>query len=102
MTQKQFYKSRAWKRARESFIGMRKAFDGGLCQICGTQLGKIVHHEVWLNEENVNNPDISLNPDNFRYVCQDCHNRIKNPDEQPIGRVRYSADGNVFPADLPP
>lgn len=102
MTQKQFYKTQAWRRARDAFIETRKALDGGMCQNCGQDLGYIVHHEVWLNDDNVNDYSISLNPRLFRYVCLDCHNKIKNPDEIPLGRVRYDEYGNVLPADTAP
>lgn len=35
-----------------------------------------VHHIIWLNEDNVNNPAISLNEKNLKAVCHNCHNKI--------------------------
>ena len=46
MTQKQFYKSLVWRRARAGYVSYRIAVDGGLCEVCGQRLGKIVHHKL--------------------------------------------------------
>lgn len=102
MTQKQFYKSGPWKRARAAYIDFRKALDGGMCEVCGDELGKIVHHKIWLNDENCNDPEISLNPKNFRYECQACHNKEKDWDSIRIGRVVYGPNGEVSCRDTPP
>ena len=75
MTQREFYKTQAWRRARDAYINRRIAIDGGLCEVCGQCLGKIVHHKIWLDDRNCNDPTISLADSNFRYECQDCHNK---------------------------
>lgn len=104
MTQKQFYHSPAWVKARQAYIDRRIAVDGGICEVCGEALGKIVHHyRIWLNDVNCNDPNISLNPDNFRYECQDCHNAEREPGKE--RRYRYDKDGNLVslaPEGLPP
>lgn len=96
MTRKEFYKSRAWRRARDAYIATRKAMDGGLCEVCGRQLGKVVHHIKWLTDQNVTDPDVALNFRNFRYECQDCHNKEKDPDAKrgPRGQTRYEYGPN--------
>ena len=99
MTQKEFYKSRAWRRARDAFIGYRKALDGGICQVCGDELGKIVHHVIWLDDINCNDPDIALNPRNMRYECQTCHNQERDPRRGTPGRVRYGPNGEPIPKE---
>lgn len=97
MNQKQFYKSRPWLRARRAYIDKRMAIDGGICEICREEPGLIVHHwKVWLNDVNCNDPSISLNEDNFQYVCQTCHNKEKNPNEVPPGRCRYGPNGEII------
>ena len=96
MTQKQFYKSRAWRRARQAYIDERIAIDGGLCEVCGQELGLIVHHKVWLNDENCNDESISLNPKNFRYECQNCHNRERNPLYSAPGRCGWTESGELI------
>lgn len=91
---KKFYNSKAWKSCRAAYIAERVAIDGGLCETCGLVPGQIVHHTVWLTEDNVNDPDIALNHALLRYDCQTCHNResedgsgdrcIIGPDGQPV------------------
>lgn len=99
MNQKQFYKSSAWRRARDAYISWRISIDGGLCEVCGREPGKIVHHKEWLNDTNCNQPEISLNPHNFRYECQTCHNQEKDPNKSPTqGRCRYNEDGEIIRA----
>ncbi|QRN86025.1 HNH endonuclease [Clostridia bacterium] len=34
----------------------------------------IGHHIIELTEDNINNPDISLNPNNIEIICHKCHN----------------------------
>lgn len=80
MTQRQFYKTQAWRRTRDAYIQRRIAIDGGICEVCGRELGKVVHHKIWLNDQNVNDIRVSLNPDNLRYECQTCHNAEENPE----------------------
>lgn len=74
---KRFYKSKAWQDTRKLIIER----DNGLCQKCLTDTGEIVpgdevHHKIWLRPTNINNPDITLNPDNLILLCRDCHIRI--------------------------
>lgn len=98
MTQKEFYKTTAWRRTRQAYIDKRVAIDGGLCEVCGKELGKIVHHHrTWLDDINCNDPSIALNPDNFRYECQTCHNQEQDPRKQNTrGRVQFTADGEII------
>ena len=96
LTQKQFYKTKAWQRARWAFIQQRLAVDGGLCQVCGEEPGLIVHHKIWLDDENCNDPDISLNADNFLYECQTCHNKERDPRRATPGRCLYGPDGEII------
>jgi 5-methylcytosine-specific restriction endonuclease McrA len=96
MTQKQFYKSGPWKRARKAFIDERIAVDGGVCQVCGQEPGLIVHHKIWLDDVNCNDPEISLNPKNFLYECQTCHNKEKDPRIATPGRCLYGPDGEII------
>lgn len=97
MNQKQFYKRGPWKRARQAYIDERKAVDGGLCEICYEEPGLIVHHwKVWLDDVNCNDPNVSLNPNNFKYVCQTCHNKEIDPRRSAPGRCRYGPNGEII------
>lgn len=72
---KDFYKSMAWRRARQAYIDKREAFDGGLCELCHKEPGTEVHHKVFLRPENIRDRNITLNPDNFELLCYECHQR---------------------------
>lgn len=81
------YKSKAWQRCRNSY--MRSV--GGLCERClkrGLVVpGVIVHHKIYISPDNINDPSITLNPDNLELVCRDCHA------EEHMGREqRYKID----------
>ena len=96
MTQKEFYKSQAWRRARQAYIDARAAIDGGMCEECREEPGKIVHHKMWLDDRNCNDPAISLNPSNFSYVCQTCHNKERDPRKATPGRCLYGENGEII------
>lgn len=70
---KAFYRSMAWKKCRRGYIAYRQSIDGGLCEECHEEVGYIVHHIEPLTPENINNPDITLNFNNLKYDCKDCH-----------------------------
>ncbi len=71
---KPFYASKAWKNTRRAYINSVN----GWCERCLKKKiyrkGYIVHHKVYLNEDNINDPEITLGWDNLEYVCLDCHN----------------------------
>ena len=96
VNQKQFYLSRTWRRARAAYIAERKAIDGGICEVCGVEPGLIVHHVVWLDDVNCNDPSISLNPRLFKYECQTCHNREVDPRKDAPGRCKYGPNGEII------
>lgn len=70
---KGFYKSKAWQKCRDGFFKAK----AGLCEDClanGLMVpGEIVHHIIELTPENISDPNISLNWNNLRLVCRDCH-----------------------------
>lgn len=93
---KAFYKSRRWIKCKNNYIADRRLVDGGLCEECQKQLGYIVHHKILLTQDNISNPDISLNHDNLEYVCKDCHDKFDghgvSKGQQPL--CIFDKDGN--------
>ncbi|OLN21893.1 HNH endonuclease [Domibacillus antri] len=67
---KRFYKSAAWRKCRESYFTSQH----GLCERC-SQPGLIVHHKVYIDAQNINDPAVTLNHDNLELLCQSCHNQ---------------------------
>lgn len=78
-----FYKSKEWQKLLQVIKSERLNEDGELlCAYCNKPIVRqydcIGHHKIYLTEENVNNRDISLNPDNIELVHHRCHNKIHN------------------------
>lgn len=74
---KRFYNGKRWIRCRDAYIQERILIDGGMCEECHKNLGYIVHHEIILSPENINDPDVSLNHDHLKYVCKECHDQYE-------------------------
>ena len=76
-----FYHGKEWRKLVEAIRIERVNEDGQLiCEYCGKPIVRkydaIGHHKVELTEENVNDFEVSLNPDNVVMVHHACHNRI--------------------------
>ena len=75
-----FYRSDEWCRLREIIMSERTTADGYIiCESCGEPIFKrydcIAHHKIELTEDNVNDANVSLNPDNIELIHFKCHNR---------------------------
>lgn len=70
---KTFYNSKRWIKCRQTYIKARIGIDGGLCEMCRDNTGYIVHHNILLTKENIQEYDISLNHAHLKYVCKKCH-----------------------------
>lgn len=78
-TQESFYKSKQWERFRQIIIAERTNDNGYvICELCGKPILKkydlILDHINELNDGNVNDATVTLNPDNVRCVHFKCHN----------------------------
>ena len=82
-----FYSTVAWKNLREYILKER----GGLCEMCLKKgiikAATLVHHIKPITPQNVNDVDITLNPDNLMALCNDCHAAIHS-------KRRYKIDEN--------
>ena len=91
-----FYKRQEWKNCRSSYL----ASVGGLCERCLSvgeyRPAEIVHHTIYLDESNINNPSYTLNWNNLEALCRECHAK-----EHELGkgrakrRYRVSDDGSI-------
>ena len=80
-TRQEFYKSKEWESFRQVVIAERTDSDGYVhCAVCGKPILKkydlIVHHKKELDDLNINDAMVSLNPDNCECVHFKCHNQI--------------------------
>ena len=78
-----FYRSQEWADFRQYLIAERTAADGFVYdEITGKPIVKaydiILHHKIELTLENVNDVNITLNPDNIQIVSFRTHNEIHN------------------------
>lgn len=77
----EFYRSREWARLTAQLKQERLDSNGNIiCEHCGQPIVKaydcIGHHKTELTEDNVNDYNISLNPENIALVHMRCHNEI--------------------------
>jgi hypothetical protein len=78
-----FYKSKQWQKLLEVIKLERVNSEGQLiCWHCGKPIVNkydcIGHHTIFLTEDNVNDAEISLNPELIQLVHHSCHNKIHN------------------------
>lgn len=76
-----FYQSKAWISLLRCIKAERVDARGfNMCEHCGKPIIQkydcIGHHKIELTEANVNDYNISLNPDNVALVHHKCHNQI--------------------------
>lgn len=81
MTLDNFYQSKEWENFRRIVIAERTKEDGFVYdEVTGKPILKrydmILHHKEFLTEDNVNDVNISLNPDNIMIVSHKTHNKI--------------------------
>lgn len=68
-----FYKGKEWKQCRAAYTKAAR----GLCEHCLSRgiikAGKIVHHKIHIDPDNIQDPTITLDFNNLELVCMDCH-----------------------------
>jgi len=81
-----FYNSKEWRQLRQALIIQR----GAICQQCGRNMtfnqSELIGHHT---PGNINDPLVSLNPENVDLICFDCHNKEH-------GRYGYTKERHVF------
>ena len=120
----QFYHSKEWRGTLKDgkYVGGMRNFimdrAHGLCERCmeRAQNGEIpkdreltpadvVHHKIPLTAENINDPDITLNPERLVALCNECHTEVHqqlgvgalNGRKKEEPRVGFDEEGNVIP-----
>ena len=95
-----FYRSDKWTELLRTLKAERTNGNGDIiCAHCGKPIVKawdcIGHHEIKLTEENVNDWNISLNPELIKLVHHRCHNEIHE-------RFGYQGSRRVYLVYGPP
>lgn len=65
---KALYNSKEWEVVRQTAL-MR---DNYLCTNCGRPAEE-VHHIIHLSPKNIGDPNVTLNLNNLKSLCKDCH-----------------------------
>lgn len=90
---KKFYNSKEWKKTQKLYKQMKY----GICERCGKPNGIIVHHKIYIDEVNINNPNITLNFDNLELLCQDCHNHEHHSTHKAtVDGLRFNSKGELI------
>lgn len=93
---KKFYSSTAWKKCRKTYL-----YEHPYCERC-LKKGLIVpaehvHHKVYIDTpEKLNDPMLSLNPDNLEALCEPCHSKEHNASPSIRSGLYFDEDGNIF------
>lgn len=98
---RKLYGREAWKRCRRAYL---KSV-GGLCERCLKQgihrPAEIVHHKIFLDESNANDPEVVYDFKNLEAVCREHHEEIHNnkiflPNNRRESRYDILPDGRVI------
>ena len=101
-TQQRFYRSMPWRRVQR--MCMRRIVDTPygpcpplMCERCfergELRPAVLVHHKTHVTASNVDDPNVTLNPDNLMRVCRECHDALHGGQEPP--RAMFGPDGSV-------
>ncbi|MFV9511816.1 HNH endonuclease [Tepidibacillus sp. LV47] len=93
---KKFYKSKAWEETRNAYYISKY----GICERCGRP-ADIVHHKVYLNPSNINNPAITLSFNNLELLCIDCHNKEHSAKLPVSDGLMFDDEGNLIQSPPP-
>ena len=86
-----FYKTARWQACRDAYMQSQNY----LCERCRMQgrhvPARIVHHKIYLNPHNVEDPAVAYDFKNLEALCQDCHNKEHFSGEEEAPR-RWAID----------
>jgi ribosomal protein S27AE len=85
-----FYNSQAWQQCRNGFM-QSKYF---ICERCGG-VAVIAHHKKHITPENINDLNITLDWNNLRAVCIECHNIEHGGSALCSEDLTFDSDGNL-------
>jgi len=88
---KSFYQSTNWIRARDYMMAKYHY----ICQKCKQRPAEIVHHIIWLNPKNINDPEITLGEKNLMPVCRDCHALIHEGVSATVDGLCFNENGDL-------
>lgn len=103
---KEFYHSALWKKVKRN-IWIRQCL---MCNRCHKPVyvdglsewipkeqrrTGIVHHKIYLNDINIDDPNLTINEDNLEGLCKECHELEHHKDEIVRIEYKFDEDGNL-------
>lgn len=104
---KDFYNSKLWKKVKKSvWIKQnllcaechKPVYVDGLSEWLPKEKRRtgIVHHKIWLDNQNINDDNITINEENLVGVCKECHEKIHHADMSCRNDVMFDDEGNLI------
>ncbi|MTP79706.1 HNH endonuclease [Turicibacter sanguinis] len=97
-----FYRSDKWIKFRLAYIGEHNPICGDCQKFIIESKELHLHHIEELTLENVNDANVSLNPDNIVILCHDCHNKRHQRFGYGYGNRKTKWDKGVYLVYGPP
>lgn len=85
-----FYGSDAWKKTRLAYLVKQNY----ICERCGG-VAQMVHHKIYLSEDNINNPELRVSFDNLEALCNTCHQLEHHKSEAVQDGLCFNANGQL-------
>lgn len=89
---KQFYNSKLWRETRRQVLHR----DSYTCHDCEGRATE-VHHIIELTPDNINDYSISLNCDNLKSLCYECHSKITQGRTDTPDGYSFDEHGQIVP-----
>ena len=105
---KDFYNSKLWKQVRKNIWikqnllcanCYKPVYVDGLSDYIPKENRRtgIVHHKIWLDNNNIMDDNITIDENNLIGVCLDCHNRIHSGSSSIRKEFEFDEEGNIIP-----
>ena len=103
---KDFYNSKAWKQVKNN-VWLKQhllcnrchkpVYVDGLCDYLPKEKRRIgiVHHKIYLNNENVLDDAIALDENNLEGICKECHELEHHQDQVTRSEYVFDEQGNL-------
>lgn len=103
---KDFYHSKAWQDVRKTIWLKqnllcnrchRPVYVDGISEYIPKENRRtgIVHHKIYLDDNNINDINITLNIDNLEGLCKDCHEKEHNKGQSLREDYYFDEEGNI-------
>lgn len=86
-----FYNGSRWRRASKGYLSSKHY----ICEQCG-QPASICHHVIHITPVNIHDPNITLNWDNMRAMCHDCHTRLHMSKPVCAEGLKFDSNGDII------